>query len=187
MISFTKLLFFANTSFLSCFSLILMSSSDISVRGNAFTWQRKSWIIFSPSWKGGRRKRKQKGCLDCEQDFSKFPKDTKYYSSPETFCRQKPELFLHLLSRSQHQNNPVMLVSRVLSPFNLWAKTISRNTVFNIESSYVFHINSSMQPCEARISSNNSIRVAIFPKLVNFWRNRTSKPTFQYANGKNKL
>lgn len=37
MISFTKPLFFANTSALSCFSLVLMSSSDISVRGSAFT------------------------------------------------------------------------------------------------------------------------------------------------------
>lgn len=165
-----------------------MSSSDISVRGNAFTWQRKFWIIFSPSWNGEkRRKRKQQGCLDCKQEFSKFP--TKHCSSAETRCRQKSWLFLSFLSSSKHQNKPLMLVPGVL--FQSMSKKhqlISIKTVFNILiSCKCSTFNSSVQPHEVSTASNNSTRMVILPKLVTFRRDCQSKAVFQYAKGKNKL
>lgn len=167
-----------------------MSSSDISVRGNAFTWQRKSWIIFSPSWNGEkRRKTKQKRCLDYKQEFSKFPIDIEYCSSAETQCRQKSRLFLSLLSSSEHQNKPLMLVPKVL--FQCMSKEhhlISINTVFNTEiSCKCSTFNSSMQPHELRTTSNNSTRMVPLPKPVTFRRDCQSKAMFQYAKGKDEL
>lgn len=188
MIAFTKLLFFASTWFLISFSLILRSSSDISVRGNAFTWQRKSWIIFSPFWNGRRRRRKQNGCLDPKQNFSKFPRETNHYSSAETYCRQNLWLPLHLLLHSPEPRPPVYTVISSL-PFQSMSKRhqlIRKNAILNTESSWTCStLNSSVWP--RQIANNNSIREAALSKLIAFCRNCKSKPTFQYAKGKNKL
>lgn len=136
-----------------------------------------------------RRKRKQKRCSDCKQEFSKFPIDTEYCSSAETQCRQKSQLFLSLVSSSEHQNKPLILVPQVL--FQCMSKEhqlTSINTVFNIViSCKCSAFNSSVQPHEVTTASSNSTTTVPLPKPVTFRRGCQSKAMLQYAKGKDKL
>lgn len=137
MISFTKPLFFANTSFLSCFNLILISSSDISVRGNAFTLQRKSWIIFSPSWNWGRRKRKQK-MFRLQAGFFQIPQRYKVLFITRNFLQAKNMVIFALaimfLTPEQSSYTGIRR-SFSFQPMSKKHQLISRNTIFNIKSS----------------------------------------------------
>lgn len=124
-----------------------------------------------PETEGGEGK--QKGCLDCKQDFSKLCQRYKVLFSIRNFLQAKPTVIFVLALMFSIPERSSYTGIRSSSPFQPIRKEhhlISRNTIFNTESSYMCStFNSSVHPYSVRIANYNSIRVAILPKLVTFF------------------